>query len=137
MFKKSDWVGRKFKCLETGTEVVLTEDIVYPRAFIGIGKGAIDLGDGYYSRSVGSIVEIKEKKMTCKAVVAVYLKTASGDWHLFLYDDVDGPDEFSELVSRDMGTELAYVCDWEAKVLYGDLDTYEEALRVAILEADA
>jgi hypothetical protein len=40
--------------------VVLTEEMVRPRAFIGVGNGAIDLGDGYYSRRVGNVEEIKE-----------------------------------------------------------------------------
>lgn len=60
-FDKSDWVGRKFQCTQTGVVVTLTEDIVFPRAFIGVGNGAIDLGDGFYSRRVGSIVELKEE----------------------------------------------------------------------------
>lgn len=61
MFKSENWVGRKFRCNETGEVVELTEEMVHPRAFIGIGKGAIDLGDGYYSRRLGSIEELKEE----------------------------------------------------------------------------
>lgn len=59
-FDKSKWVGRTFRCNETGTERTLTEDMVYARAFIGIGKGAIDLGDGYYCRWLGDVSEVKE-----------------------------------------------------------------------------
>lgn len=58
-FKSEDWVGRRFQCGETGVVVTLTEDMVRPRAFIGIGKGAIDLGDGFYSRRVGDVIELK------------------------------------------------------------------------------
>lgn len=67
-------------------------------------------------------------------IVAVSLKTESGDSYLFLYDKVDGPDEFAELISGDMMEELAYVSDWELRVMYGNEDHYEEALRVAIME---
>lgn len=62
MFKASDWVGRKFRCTATGEVVELTEDMVYPRAFIAVGKSAIDLGDGYYARWIGAIDEITEGK---------------------------------------------------------------------------
>lgn len=68
-------------------------------------------------------------------IVAVSLKTESGDSYLYLYDEVDGPDEFAELISLDMMEELAYVSNWDVNVLHGDLDSYEEALRVAIQEA--
>lgn len=61
MFDKSKWIGRKFKCLDTGVVVTLTEDVVFPRAFIGIGNGAIDLGDGFYSRRLGRIVEVEDE----------------------------------------------------------------------------
>lgn len=53
------WIGRTFRCTETGVELTLTQDIIQRRAFIGIGNGAIDLGDGFYSRSVGPIEEVK------------------------------------------------------------------------------
>lgn len=58
-FNKSDWIGRKFICNQTQTVVELTEENVRPRAFISVGKGAIDLGDGYYSRRIGDIKEVK------------------------------------------------------------------------------
>lgn len=61
MFDKSKWIGRKFKCQYTGVVVTLTEDIVFPRAFIGIGNGAIDLGNGFYSRRLGRIVEVEDE----------------------------------------------------------------------------
>lgn len=62
LFKSDVWVGRRFQCGETGVIVTLTEDMVRPRAFIGVGNGAIDLGDGYYSRRVGDVIELKEEE---------------------------------------------------------------------------
>lgn len=56
---KATWIGRKYKCKDTGVIVELTEEMVWPRAFIQIGDGAIDLGDGFYSRRLGNIEEIK------------------------------------------------------------------------------
>ncbi len=55
---KSRWLGRSFRCLETGQVVTLTSDLIHPRALIPIGNGAIDLGDGFYSRKVGKIEEV-------------------------------------------------------------------------------
>ncbi|AMR57275.1 hypothetical protein vB_PsyM_KIL3b_0023 [Pseudomonas phage vB_PsyM_KIL3b] len=60
LFRSDVWVGRRFQCGETGVIVTLTEDMVRPRAFIGVGNGAIDLGDGYCSRRVGDVKELKE-----------------------------------------------------------------------------
>lgn len=57
---KSKWIGRKFKCIETGEILELTEENVFPRKFIGFGNCFIDLGDGYYARFGGKIEEIKE-----------------------------------------------------------------------------
>lgn len=58
-FNKESWIGRTFICTDTGIEVTLTEDMVHPRAFIRVGNGAIDLGDGYYMRVIGNIEEKK------------------------------------------------------------------------------
>ena len=54
------WVGRSFRCEDTGEIVTLTLSQCTPRAFIGVGKGAIDLGDGFYSRRVGHVIEVTE-----------------------------------------------------------------------------
>lgn len=59
MFKASNWIGRKWRCNDTGVIVELTAEMVRARAFIAIGDGAIDLGDGYYSRRLGNIEELK------------------------------------------------------------------------------
>lgn len=57
LFRKS-WYGRKFKCLDTGAEVVLGLD-VYECQFIPVGEGAIDLGRyGAYSRVIGNVKEV-------------------------------------------------------------------------------
>jgi len=58
-FKKL-WIGRSFRCSDTGITVTLTDDNVYPRAFICVGNGFIDLGDGVYCRYGGNIQEIKD-----------------------------------------------------------------------------
>ena len=60
MFKSENWIGRKFRCNKTGVVVELTEELVHPRAFISVGNGSIDLGDGFYSRRVGDVIELKE-----------------------------------------------------------------------------
>lgn len=52
------WYGRTFCCKETGVMVTLDEN-VYPKQFIRIGEGFLDLGDGSYSRFCG-IYEIHE-----------------------------------------------------------------------------
>lgn len=54
----AEWVGRSFRCEVTGDVVTLNLDQCTPRNFIGVGKGAIDLGDGFYSRRVGDITEV-------------------------------------------------------------------------------
>lgn len=53
------WDNRRFRCKDTGTEVLLTHDKVYEKSFIQIGKGFIDLGVANgYSRFGGNIEEI-------------------------------------------------------------------------------
>lgn len=59
-FDKKVWIGRKYRCIETGVVVELTDDMVAPRAFIGVGNGAIDLGDGFYSRIVGKVERVTD-----------------------------------------------------------------------------
>lgn len=62
-FNKSKWVGRKFVCKKTGATLALTDKNVAPKAFLKFGECAIDLGDGYYLRSVGAFEEITEKNV--------------------------------------------------------------------------
>jgi hypothetical protein len=69
-------------------------------------------------------------------IVSVYLKTESGDGYLFTYDRVDGPEEFVELVEKDLGDELAYVYSVDINVLYSRTETreFENALQERIAE---
>ena len=43
------WVGRKFRCLTTGEELVIP-DKVFPKDYLSFGEAGVDLGvlDGYY-----------------------------------------------------------------------------------------
>lgn len=58
---RAKWAGRTFGCFDTGTVFTIPDDVHY-RAFYTIGKGFIDVGDGYYSRWSGNIVEIEKKE---------------------------------------------------------------------------
>lgn len=55
-----NWGGRTFKCLDTGEEVTLP-DTIYRGQFFKVGDGFVDVGDEYYSRWGGSIIEITDK----------------------------------------------------------------------------
>ena len=46
---RCQWVGRKFKCLTTGEELMIP-DKVYPKEYLTFGEAGVDLGvlDGYY-----------------------------------------------------------------------------------------
>ena len=69
-------------------------------------------------------------------IVSVNLKTESGDSYLFTYDRVDGPEEFVELVEKDLGDELAYVYSFDINVMYSRVETreFEQALSERITE---
>lgn len=69
-------------------------------------------------------------------IVAVYLKTESGDGYLFLYDDVVDPEEFVQLVEDDLGEELAYVTDYEVTFRHSRFaqHDFEHALSTRIFE---
>ena len=56
---QAKWAGCKFRCEETGEEVVIPSDVQY-RQFFKVGNGFVDVGDGYYSRFGGKIEEIKD-----------------------------------------------------------------------------
>jgi hypothetical protein len=58
---KGHWVGRTYECQRSGERLTLTDDLVQFRAFIGVGEGAIDLGDGHYMRIVGNVIEVKDE----------------------------------------------------------------------------
>lgn len=56
---RDQWAGRKFKCLESGEEFVIPDD-VRECDFFTIGQGFVDVGRlGAYCRFGGKIVEIK------------------------------------------------------------------------------
>lgn len=69
-------------------------------------------------------------------IVSVYLKTESGDGYMFTYDQVIDPEDFVQLVEKDLGDELAYVYSSDINVMYSNIDTseYEGALRARIDE---
>lgn len=51
-FKPEDWIGRTFRCTQTGEtfKIPLT---VRPKRFYSVGRGYVDVGDGYYCRMSG------------------------------------------------------------------------------------
>lgn len=53
------WKGRKFRCKDTGVEFTVP-DCVFYRDFYIIGKGFLDVGDGYYARFGGNIEELSQ-----------------------------------------------------------------------------
>jgi len=59
MFKPEKWVGKQFKCTETG-EIFTVPSDVRPGDFYQFGNCFIDVGDGYYSRMGGSIIQIQD-----------------------------------------------------------------------------
>lgn len=72
-------------------------------------------------------------------IVAVNLKTESGDDYLYLYDELGSPDELVELVEHSMGSELAHAWSIDVRCLYGDEEAYGQALRDRrdeLMEAD-
>ena len=54
---RSEWVGRKFECKDTGVVFTIPSN-VSRGDFFKIGNGFVDVGDGYYSRKGGNVVEI-------------------------------------------------------------------------------
>lgn len=50
-------------------------------------------------------------------IVAVFLKTESGDNYLFLEQGVLTPKEMVDKIQQKMGSELAYVYDWEIEII--------------------
>lgn len=54
------FVGRKFKCNDTNTVVMLMPQDCFERNYVQIGRGGLDLGAyGAYTRHIGNIEEIK------------------------------------------------------------------------------
>jgi hypothetical protein len=60
---KLAWVGRTFKCVDTGTLVTLRSVDVYERSLVSVGHGAIDLGRfEAYHRVIGNVVEVFQEE---------------------------------------------------------------------------
>ena len=54
------WVGRTFKCTDTGETFTIPDD-VYECDFFKIGNGYLDVGRyDYYCRWIGDIVEVSD-----------------------------------------------------------------------------
>ena len=54
------WEGKRFRCKDTGEEVLIFGDMIYEGSFIPVGNGAVDLGRvNSYHRIIGNIEEIK------------------------------------------------------------------------------
>lgn len=59
---KCSFVGRTFKCADTGVEFTIPYD-VQERDYFQIGNGAIDVGRlNFYSRRIGNIIEISNEE---------------------------------------------------------------------------
>ena len=54
---RSEWAGRVFECKDTGVVFTIPSN-VSRGDFFKIGNGFLDVGDGYYSRKGGNVVEI-------------------------------------------------------------------------------
>lgn len=55
------WVGRKFKCIETG-EILIIPDNVYQTQFFSFGNCFVDVGrEGCYSRFGGNFEEVERE----------------------------------------------------------------------------
>lgn len=72
--------------------------------------------------------------MACDVVVAVHLRTESGDDYLFLYTDIFSIDDFVERVVDDMGEEFGNVYYIETKTDCCADSAYKRALRVKVEE---
>ena len=53
---QKEWAGRTFRCLETGETLVIPND-VRRRQFFTFGECFVDVGDGFYARFGGNMVE--------------------------------------------------------------------------------
>lgn len=58
-FRPEDWVGKQFKCTETGEILTIPAD-VRAKDFYKFGNCFVDVGDGYYSRAGGSFIQIAD-----------------------------------------------------------------------------
>lgn len=54
---KNNWAGRTFKCLHTEETFTIPDDVRNGQVF-NIGKCMPDVGDGYYYRITGNLLDI-------------------------------------------------------------------------------
>lgn len=54
---KFNWAGKRYLCRDTGVTKTLPKDIKCGD-FFPIGNGFVDVGDGYYYRIGGNVVEV-------------------------------------------------------------------------------
>lgn len=62
-FKPANWAGRKFIDNQTGSILIIPDD-VKPKQFFQFGESFIDVGDGFYSRAGGDFAELDEPAIT-------------------------------------------------------------------------
>ena len=60
-WKASDWIGRTFRCKDTGETLTIPED-VHEAQFFSFGDCFVDVGRGYYARFGGNIEEVKDER---------------------------------------------------------------------------
>ena len=58
---RDKWVGRTFKCTVTN-EIFTVPASAYYRDYYTFGEASLDLGDGYYARWGGNIVEVGKEE---------------------------------------------------------------------------
>lgn len=63
-------------------------------------------------------------------IVAVFLKTESGDNYLFLEKDIETTKQMVDIIQRSMDTELGCVYDWEIEII-GDLSKTSISCNIA------
>lgn len=55
---RQKWVGRKFKCLNSGEEFTIPDN-VRKGDFFYVGDGFIDVGDEFMHRVGGNLIEVR------------------------------------------------------------------------------
>ena len=67
-------------------------------------------------------------------IIAIHLKTESGDGYLFL-EEVGSEMEMLEGIEQSLGDELGYVCEYDIEVIDGDRSVMRHLLSNAIDQA--
>lgn len=66
-------------------------------------------------------------------IIAVHLKTESGDGYLFL-EEVSSEMEMLEGIEQELGDELGYVSDYDIEVIGGSSDIMRDYLQERIVD---